>query len=427
MFKIKKIKDLLARPNSRVLVGNFTYLSILQILNYLLPLITLPYLTRVIGIEMFGILSIASSIIIYFQAFVDFGFDFSATRDIANCQNDKVAISKIYCTVTVVKLIFMVISLLILLILIMLLPYLKQHFLIIFLTFLYLPGRVLFPEWFFQGMEKMLYVTILNVISKVLFTVLIFFVIKTQKDYIFQPILVAAGYLLSGIVSIFIIYYHFGVRLYWPTIIEIRKAIKGSRDLFLNMLFPSLYNSLSTLLLGYWWGNSAAGILDASKKVINLSEQAITVLSRTFFPYLAKNIRKHHIYVKISLSVSIVMMVFFILGADYIVKFLFAPEFTEAKNIIRILAITPVIISLINAYGTNYLILVHEEKLLRNITLFSSLVGFVVALVLVYNFKTVGAALTLNISRGLIAGLCVYYARRIQLEPIKYTLKIRNI
>jgi PST family polysaccharide transporter len=207
--------------------------------------------------------------------------------------------------------------------------------------------------------------------------------------------------------------------MYYPSFREIKSTIAGSRDIFYNQLLPNLYNSFSTLLLGYWWGNASAGILEAAKRVINLSDQALSVLSRTFFPFLAKNLSKHNLFLKLSLAASIGFALIYIFGANVIVKLLYSKEFYEARLIIILMSISPILFALMNAYGTNYLILINKEKLLRNITVISSLIGFVLALVLIYYFKTYGAALTIIISRSLIGGLSFYFSRKLILSTQK--------
>ncbi|HER07365.1 MAG TPA: flippase, partial [Bacteroides sp.] len=92
-MKISKLRQAVRRPGSKVLIENFASLGVLQVLNYLLPLVVLPYLTRVIGLEMYGVLAIAAAVILYFQTTVDFGFDFTGTRDIAKNQEDREALS----------------------------------------------------------------------------------------------------------------------------------------------------------------------------------------------------------------------------------------------------------------------------------------------------------------------------------------------
>lgn len=409
----RRFKEIYHKPHLKVLIENFLSLSILQVLNYLLPLITLPYLARVLGVDMFGRLAIAGAIVAYFQTFVDFGFDYTSVRDVAKNQKNIPEISRIFWTVTYTKLLFIGISLLILAVFILFIPYFRNHSTLILLTFLFIPVKILFPEWLFQGMEKMKYITILNVLAKVLFTLLIFICIKERNDYIYQPLLTAGGYLISGLFSIYILFRHFKIQRYRPRFSEIKTAIREGNDIFLNLLLPNLYNNLSTLLLGYWWGNAAAGILDAAKRVISLSDQALGVLSRTFFPYLANNIKKHAYYWKISLIVSILCTVAYLGGAHIIVKLLFSKEFAGAAQIIMLLSISPILFAMMYAFGTNYLILAGKDVLVRNITIISSCIGFLLALVFIYYFKVYGAAITLLIARGLIAGLSFYYARKI--------------
>lgn len=418
-MNIIRLKEIANRPRSKILIGNFLSLGVLQVVNYLLPLVTLPYLTKVIGVNMFGVLAIAGAVIMYFQTFVDFGFEYSATRDIANNQDNIAIVSKILWTTTFTKIILMLISLLLLIILIFFINFLNEHYLIILLTFLYIPSSILFPEWFYQGMEKMKYITALNAFAKTIFTILIFVVIKEPSDYIFQPILMVSGYFVSGIISVYILFNHFKVKMYWPTIIDIKTAIKGSFDIFFNLLLPTLYNNLSTLLLGFWYGNSAVGIFDAGKKVIILSDQAITVLSRTFFPYLANNIGKHNFFYKMSLLVGIIFMIIFFLGADLIVNILFTKDFEGSKEIIRLMAVSPILFSLMSSFGTNFLILIHKEKVLRNITLISSFIGLVAALLLISHYGAIGAALTLIFVWSLRSLLCFSYSKKIKLEILR--------
>ena len=412
-MKLSRIKQSIGRPGSRVLLENFASLGTLQVLNYLLPLVVLPYLTRVIGLELYGMLAIAHAIILYFQTTVDFGFPYTGTREVAKNQQDTIALSRIFWTITGSKVLIMLVMFLLLCILIWTIPYFSQYSLLLIFTFLTIPSRIFFPEWFFQGMEKMKFITIINIVSKVVFTLLIFVVIRKQSDYLLYPLLLAAGNLVAGVASVWIIVRSFGIRFHLPSFKAIFDSIRGSYDVFLNQLLPNLYNSLSILLLGFWWGNAAAGIFDAANKVIILSNRLLQVLSRVFFPYLTKNLDKHHHYLRISLGLSLVLVLGYLGFAGIIVRILYAPEFEAAKHIIRIMAITPVLFTLMNVFGTNYLIIVNKEKILRNITLISSAAGLVAALVLISNFAQTGAALTLVLSRAMIGVLSWIFARRI--------------
>src|SRR5690606_11745165 len=97
------------------------------------------------------------------------------------------------------------ISFVLLLLAIYLIPYFNSNRELLLVTFLIVPGNILFPEWFFQAMERMKFITLLNLVSKALFTALVFIFIKTESDLILQPLFIGLGYLVSGFFSIYII------------------------------------------------------------------------------------------------------------------------------------------------------------------------------------------------------------------------------
>ena len=105
--------------DGRVLITNFCSLSALQIIGYVFPLITLPYLSRVVGIENFGEIAFATAVIAYFQAVVDWGFNVTATRDVARIKSDKAEVSRIYSEVFWARVFLCAISLAVLCILIL--------------------------------------------------------------------------------------------------------------------------------------------------------------------------------------------------------------------------------------------------------------------------------------------------------------------
>jgi PST family polysaccharide transporter len=414
------VKKLLAKyrnsKEARNLFDNFLSLSVLQLVGYIFPLITLPYLARVLGVEKFGILAFASAVIAYFKIFVDFGFNYTAVRDIAQQKEDNKAVSKIFSTVMTIRFLFSLVSLIILLILIFTIPLFRRNTLILLLTFIYIPCQSLFPDWFFQAMEKMKFITVLNVLSKLLFTVLVFIIIKTSEDYLWQPVLYSMGSLISGILSLLIIIRSFKVKYEIPSINEIRNAIKGSWDMFVNLFFPNLYTNFSTILLRAYGGEAATGIFDAGNKFVVIAQQITNVLSRTFYPFLARRSDKHGFYQKMSLVVSILMSLCLFLGADLIIKIFYSAEFENSVIVLRILSVSIVFMFLVNVYGTNYLVLNNQEKKLKKITVWCSLVGFALSWYAVINWSYIGVAIIYITVRAALGILTWVVAKRHKLQ-----------
>lgn len=402
------IDRLRASKDGKTVAKNFGFLSLLQITSYVFPLITMPYLANVIGKEGFGKIAFAAAVIMWVETVADWGFNFSATRDISQNRDDKDKVSRIFSNVFWARLFLSTISGLILLLLTLFVPYLRANYLILLISFLMIPGHILFPEWFFQGIERMKYTTILNLGIKIFFTVAVFLFIKEKEDYIIRPLLTTIGYVVCGLVSLYLILYKWNYNLYPPKFKYIFNSIVASTDVFINNLMPNLYNSFSVMLLGFWGGPSGNGIYDGGVKFVEIARSLQNVLSRAFFPFLARRSDKHYIFVRISLITAVIMGSFLFVFSPLIVNLLLSSEFQDSVLVLRILSVSLIGLALNNSYGTNYLILQHHEKELKQVTIIASIIGLILSFPLVYYFTYIGAAITITVTR-LLLGILVYY------------------
>ena len=403
--KIRGSKD------GKVLIANFGYLTLLQIASYLFPLITMPYLARVIGAEGFGKIAFASAIIMWFQTVTDWGFNYTATRDVARNREDAEAVSKIFSTVFWARCMLMIASFLILSVLIICIPAFRENTGIILITFLLLPGHIMFPDWFFQAMERMKYITIFNIIIRTVFLACVFIFIKAPADYIFQPLFISVGYLLCGLLSMYYITQKWGYKLQPVKTGDIWAMMKRSTNIFINNIMPNFYNSFSVMLLGMMGGNVATGILDAGSKFVNLSQQFMNILSRTFFPFLSRRIEKHRLYAHINILCAVAISLLLYGLSPWLIHTFFTAEFEGAVSVLRIMAVSVIFLSLNDIYGTNYMVLRGYEKQLRNITVISSLIGFAMAFPCIHYWGYIGAAVTITATRGLMGVLTMLYIR----------------
>ena len=414
----EKISKMRQSKDAKTVASNFAWLTLLQIAGYVFPLITLPYLARVIGVEGFSKIAFATAIMIWIQTIADWGFNMSATRDVAQNRDDKDMVSKIFSNVLWARMLLMLVSLVVLVALVAFVPKLNENAAVIMVSFLMIPGHILFPDWFFQAIEKMKYITILNVIMKLIFTVAIFIFIKAPEDYILQPLLNSASFAICGAIALYFIIVRWHIRLHRPVFSEIISTIKGSTDIFINNLMPNLYNSFSTMLLGFWGAAGSVGLLDGGNKFAQIGNQLLSTLSRAFYPYLSRKHEGHRTYLLIIMSVASLMCLFLFIAAPLLVNIFLSPEFAPSTAVIRIRAISFIFFAISNAYGTNYLIVRHKEKLLRQITTVCSIVGFCIAWPLVYYYDYIGASLTVTISLGLLAVSSWIAARRVARQTI---------
>lgn len=403
--KIKSSKD------GRTLIANFGYLSLLQLASYFFPLITMPYLARVIGPEGFGKIAFAGAIIVWCQTISDWGFNYTATRDVAKNRDDKEKVSEIFSNVLWSRLVLTLISFIGLFLLVCFIPKFKENALVIFVTFLLIPGHIMFPDWFFQAIERMKYITILNLLSKTFFTIAIFIFIKDKSDYIIQPLLTSCGFVISGIVAMYYILIKWDYKLKKPSLRKIFQTIKESTDVFINNLMPTFYNAFSITLLGFVGGDVANGLYESGTKFTDMFYRILGIFSRTFFPFLSRRIDKHTVYAKLNIGTSIIFTVILILSAPILVKIFYTEEFVNAVDVIRITSLSLIFLAIGNVYGTNYLIILNKEKQLRNITFICSVIGFALSFPLIYRYEIIGAALVVTFTRGLLGIMTMCYAK----------------
>lgn len=415
MNKFSEIKNqIAASKEGRTVFANFGYLSLLQVAGYVFPLISMPYLARVIGADGFGKIAFASAIVVWIQTISDWGFNLTATRDVAQNRDNKELVSRIFSNVLWARSVLTLLSGIILLLVVLLVPYLRENADIIFVTFLLVPGYILFPEWFFQAIEKMKYTTFFNLFLKLVFTVAVFVFIHKREDYLMQPLLTTIGYLLCGIGALYLIFKKWGFSLYKPQWGEIFKTIRNSTDVFINNLMPNLYNSFSVMLLGFFGGSTANGIYDGGNRFPSIFYQFQSVLSRAFYPFLSRRPDKHSFYAKLNIVSALVGSVILVLISPLIIKIMLGDEFEKSVVVMQILSFSVVFLAMGYTYGTNFLIINHKEKPLRNLTFISSIVGMCVSVPLVYYFSYIGAAVTVLLCRGLLGVGSYVLAKRIK-------------
>lgn len=414
-FYSVKVKNLVNRvrksKDGKVLFSNFAYLSLLQVAGYVFPLITMPYLARVIGPSGFGKIAFASAIMVWIQTIADWGFNYTATRDVAKHRDNIEKVSKIFSTVLIARCVLVLLSFGVLCFLVVFIHEFRDNAAVIFVTFLMVPGHVLFPDWFFQAMERMKYITMLNIISKLFFTIAVFVFIKDKNDYILQPLFVSLGFVVSGFIALYYIFVKWKVMFVFPGIKEVFVTIKKSTDVFINNLMPNLYNSFSVVLLGMFAGPVSNGIYDAGKRFVVILTSLLSVLSRVMFPYLVRKQDKHGLYANISLIISFLCSLFLFVFAPFIIRVFFGEHFVESIVVLRIISFVVFFVVMSSVYGTNYLIVKGFDYVLRNITAVASLIGFVIAFPLIYYFSYVGAALTYFISSMLLGLGCMVYVK----------------
>ena len=324
--------------NKKTLFENFFSLSVLQGANMILPLITFPYLVRVLGIELFGLINFASAIVGFFAILVSFGFDLSATKDISINRDDKEKVSEIFSSVMIIKFGLFTLSLIILSMLVFFIDSFHNNSLLYYMTFGIVFGNMIFPSWFFQGIEKMKYITIITVIAKIFFTIFIFLLVRNQDDFIFVPLLYSLGAIISGIISLIIIFNLYKIKLYFPSKHIVLKQFKSSYFYFVSRIANNGSRYFATSIVGVYFGNSTLGYYTLVEKLFYAFSSIGGIVSQTIFPYMSRT--KDLIFFKkillISMIITLALVSFLMFFNEFLLELVFGIKNELASNVFLI-------------------------------------------------------------------------------------------
>jgi len=240
----------------------------------------------------------------------------------------------------------------------------------------------------YQGMERMKYVTIVNSISKGLFTVLIFVFITSKNDYSLICVLTSVGYMVAGLSSLVIAYRIFKLQPKFPSMKEIHYQIKDGWLIFLSTLGINLYRNSNIFILGLLTNDSVVGIYSASEKVIKALQSPISALSEALFPYFSRKMSESNNAVKsiyslliLSKYYSIVLGIYVLLViifANYLTKLLLGNEFMSAVINIQIMSAVILIGSLNYLFGIVGMVNLNMKKQFAKYVLISGVVGIII-------------------------------------------------
>lgn len=389
--------------NNKAIIENFFFLTVSQGLNVLLPMITFPYLVRVVGIDGFGLISFANIFMTYFSIITDYGFNITGVREISLNREDPNKINEIFNSVMQIKLTLLALCFIIYLLIILSVDKFSSNKYIYIVTYGTVIGQVLYPTWFFQGIEKMKIITILNVVSKFIFTIGIFIFVKSANDIFIVQFLNSLGYIVIAIISIVIVIKKHKMIIQFQRISTMKFYLVESWFIFISNISVTLYTSSTTLLLGFLTNNITVGYFSIASKFINVIRSLFDPFASVLFPYLSNilkdgrekvfNINK--IILKVGLLFIIPLSVLIFVFGEQFLAIIFKVHENRVLINLRVLSIIPILIIFHIVYGLFSMILLGENKAYSKIIISAGLISIPLSFLLIYNFKDIGASISI--------------------------------
>ncbi len=398
---------------------NYFYLTIIQGLNYLLPFLVVPFLVRHLGISNFGLVSFAQALMVFFIIFTDFGFNTTATREIARLHSEGKDLSPLFFNVLWSRIALVIIGFLILLIITFSFDKFYKNQSLYLISYGVVVGQAIFPVWFFQGIEKMKFITVINVVAKVIFTVLIFIYVDNSNDFILVPVFNSTGFIIAGLLSLLISF---------KTVSWKRPDFKGSKifyiesfQMFVSSLSTSLVTSLNVFLLGIFGGDFLVGIYSSFEKLILAAKNMFIPIYQALYPFMSRqSITGIHRYMKkilpgvVLLGFSIVAVFYFL--SESILYFLYKEKvILEYTYLFKIMSIIALISGLHMMFNVLYAPATRQFKLLMWIMISAGVFNLILSLSIVPIYKIQGTVLSVVITELFLLVLCtIFYVRDVK-------------
>lgn len=406
------------------LLKNTVMLAVLQWSTYLLALLAVPYQTRVLGPEAYGILGVATAVMVYFQLVVDFGFMLSATEEVASHREDTAYLKKLLSCVTAGKVTLGLASALILLLLCQIIGAWEGRTGLFFLFFLSTLFTSLTPDYLYRGLEKMTAITIRTVLIRSFFTVMIFLLLKGPEDLYVVPLLNIIGNGVAMAASYVDLYKRFGITFTQVSGKEVFTHLKTSSVFFLSRIATTAYTSLNTIILDMITATGAAtGFYTSADKLITTGRNVLSPISDSLYPYMTRH--KDFKMVKKILLIAVPVITAFcavcFIWAEELCIFLLGKEYGPAGNVLR--AMLPVAVTTLPNYilGFPTLSAMGLSKYANYSVMFGSALHLVNLLILYLtgNMNMISLAILVSVAESaiLIFRIAVIIRHRDKMKP----------
>lgn len=410
------------------LFKNFTSLSLLQISNYIFPVITLPYLVRVLGPEKYGLINFAAAFTGYFIILTDYGFNLSATQEISVNRDDKQKVSEIFSSVISSKIFLYAISTIVFFSCVFSFDIFKADLTLFIISYAGLIGTVLFPLWYFQGTEKMNFILIINFVIKLITVLLIFLFIKNSSDYLLLVLIYSASQVVYGITGIITVIKKFKVRLFLTNFENIFNQLRKSKNIFISSLSISAISSSNVFILGLFVDKSIVGYFAAADKIRLAFQSMLGPLFTATFPHVSnlakKSFEQFYIFNKKSFlfasTFGLLIFLVIYLNAEILVRIVLGSGYAKSIIILKLLSVIPFLYSISNFLGVQILLPLNYSKKYATVMFLALFVHTSFALILANYFQAVGSAIAIIVAEMFSIILLLIDVLKIKMDMVSH-------
>jgi O-antigen/teichoic acid export membrane protein len=392
-------------------VKNFIIYGFGQAINLISPLLVIPYLISKCGEEGLGKVGVGYSFALIAIVIVDYGSYINGTKDISINNGQRNIIEEKFTTIYISKLLLVIGLLLFSVLLLYTVPFFSRDFKQLLFSLLIVIGQFINPTWFFQGIQNFKWISIINVLSKVIYLALVFLFIKKPEDYVWANAFFGIGLILAGLIGFLWICKQYAISFQKASFSKSIELIKTEFSLTVSQLFFSFYQYAPIMMISYIGGDFMAGQYRVIDQIIMIFRTYFQMFFNFIYAEVCLKIYENSVQgIKSWLKSNgfnyllvIFILVIFYFFAPKILAF-FKVDMTTETNLIslfRVGLIIPIFMGI--SFALKQLMFsFNENKAYINITILSTIISLVVMYFNIISLGLMGSFLTIIIIEFLI-------------------------
>ncbi|WP_291122263.1 flippase [Flavobacterium sp. UBA6046] len=393
----------MAPSKNKTLLKNITSLGLVQVVNYIFPLITIPYVSRIIGPEGFGEINYITAFVSYFILLISYGFDFTATRKIAVDPDNLEMRSKVFSEVTSARILLFIISMAAFMICIGVLPLLKGNLMLSSILFLNVISVLLTPQYVFQGLQKLPILSLVTILKGIINTSLIFlFVTKKDDLLLYAGIGVFSNFLIS-LISILYVLFVIKIKFSFYSIKHSLNILNEVRLVFFSSIVFSLYTTTNIIVLGLFSEAKTIGYYTTAVSFIMIVQGVVNIpLSSSLYPYIGRAFSESQENGIIKLRKIAPIIFYFtaavclgiLILAPFVIFLIYGKSFEGSIITVQILSFLPLISAMSNLMGIQTMLNLNMDNLFLKITSIAACFSIALNLLLCHYFSYIGTTIS---------------------------------
>ncbi|MDN3678431.1 oligosaccharide flippase family protein [Flavobacterium paronense] len=399
-------------------LNNFITYGVGQAFNLVTPILVVPYIVSICSEEGYGKIGVGLAIAFFLMVFIDYGSDILGVQEVSVNRESKEKLEKIFITIYTAKLVLLLLVLLLATILFYTVPFFANEKQLFFLSLPILIGQFINPTWFLQGLENFKWITVLNIISKVIYVIGIFIFIQKPADYIYNNLFWGIGMIIANCFVFLYLLNRHAFSFKKTKRIEVKTYLKTNFSMFSSQIFVSLQMYSPIVLISIFGNNIMAGQYKIIDQIIVIFRTYIILFFNFVFPRVCYLLDKSRIeglnfWKKVNglnFLFILFLMTLIVVYSFVVVDYFNPKDVAYISDLLKIALFIPILQSVSQPLKQLILGWNKQTKYIRT-TMIVTVITLVLIVILTPVFKVMGVLSSLIISEILIISIFFYHIK----------------